>query len=95
MSHRVGFLSGLLAPFGRSLRPEAPPRITLIHHTTAATEASSSTGPRASPSYLAERTGASGQLISQRLRDLVMAGYVEKIHTGLYELAEDPDQDGV
>jgi hypothetical protein len=38
-------------------------------------------------------TGERRQLISQRLRDLVMAGYVEKIHTGLYELAEDPGQD--
>lgn len=47
---------------------------------------------RCTPSYLAEKIGESRQLISQRLRDLVMAGYVEKIHTGLYELTEDPDQ---
>ena len=47
---------------------------------------------RCTPSYLAELTGESRQLISQRLRDLVMAGYVEKIHIGLYELTEDPDQ---
>lgn len=39
-------------------------------------------------------TGESRQLLAQRLRDLVIAGYVEKIHTGLYELAEDPAQDG-
>lgn len=45
---------------------------------------------RCTPSYLAERTGESRQLISQRLRDLVMAGFVDKIHTGLYELNEDP-----
>lgn len=45
---------------------------------------------RCTPSYLADRTGESRQLISQRLRDLVMAGYVEKIHTGLYELTENP-----
>lgn len=45
---------------------------------------------RCTPSYLAEQTGESRQLISQRLRDLTMAGFVEKIHTGLYELVEDP-----
>lgn len=49
---------------------------------------------RCTPSYLSEKTDESRQLVSQRLRDLVMAGYVEKIHTGLYELSEDPrDQD--
>lgn len=46
---------------------------------------------RCTPSYLAEKTGESRQLVSQRLRDLVMAGFVEKVHTGLYELVEDPD----
>lgn len=45
---------------------------------------------RVTPSYLAERTGESRQLMNQRLRDLTMAGYVERIHTGLYELVEDP-----
>lgn len=48
---------------------------------------------RCTPSYLAELTGESRQLISQRLRDLVMAGYVKKVHTGLYELVEDPKRD--
>jgi|APHM01.1.fsa_nt_gi Bacterial regulatory protein, arsR family. len=48
---------------------------------------------RCTPSYLAENTGESRQLISQRLRDLVMAGFVEKVHTGLYELVEDPRDD--
>ena len=48
---------------------------------------------RCTPSYLAELTGESRQLISQRLRDLVMAGYVEKIHTGLYELTRDPNRE--
>lgn len=48
---------------------------------------------RGTPSYLADRTGESRQLVSQRLRDLQMAGFVEKVHTGLYELAEDPDTD--
>jgi DNA-binding IclR family transcriptional regulator len=47
---------------------------------------------RGTPSYLAERTGESRQLVSQRLRDLVMADVVEKVHTGLYELEEDPEE---
>lgn len=45
---------------------------------------------RGTPSYLAERTGESRQLVSKRLRDLQMAGVVEKVHKGLYELSEDP-----
>ena len=45
---------------------------------------------RATPSYLGERIGESRQLVSQRLRDLTMAGYVDKVHTGLYELVDDP-----
>ena len=45
---------------------------------------------RCTPSYLSELTGESRQLVSQRLRDLVMAGYVEKVHKGLYELVDDP-----
>lgn len=45
---------------------------------------------RGTPSYLAERTGESRQLISQKLRDLRMAGFVERVHTGLYELVDDP-----
>lgn len=45
---------------------------------------------RGTPSYLSDRTGESRQLMSQRLRDLRLAGTVEKIHKGLYELAEDP-----
>lgn len=45
---------------------------------------------RATPSYLADRTGESRQLVSHRLRDLQMAGAIEKIHKGLYELSEDP-----
>jgi predicted HTH transcriptional regulator len=48
---------------------------------------------RCTPSYLSEETGESRQLISQRLRDLVMAGYAKKVHTGLYELVEDPRED--
>jgi Mn-dependent DtxR family transcriptional regulator len=48
---------------------------------------------RVTPSYLADRLGESRQLVSQRLRDLQMAGYVEKIHTGLYELVDEPEHD--
>lgn len=48
---------------------------------------------RGTPSLLSERLDESRQLVSQRLRDLQMAGYVEKIHTGLYELVEDPRND--
>lgn len=46
---------------------------------------------RCTPSYLADETNESRQLVSQRLRDLMMAGYVDKVHTGLYELVEDPE----
>lgn len=45
---------------------------------------------RATPSYLADQTGESRQLVSSRLRDLMMGGHVEKIHKGLYELQSDP-----
>ncbi|MUW14845.1 winged helix-turn-helix transcriptional regulator [Halorubrum sp. CBA1125] len=48
---------------------------------------------RATPSYLSERVGESRQLVSQRLRDLRLSGYVEKVHKGLYELVEDPEDD--
>lgn len=44
---------------------------------------------RCKPGYLPEHTGESRQLVSQRLRDLRMAGVVGKIHTGLYELSEE------
>lgn len=47
---------------------------------------------RCTPSSLADLIGESRQLLSQRLRDLGMVGYVEKINTGLYELAEDPNR---
>jgi len=45
---------------------------------------------RITPSYVAKKTGESRQLISSRLRDLVMADHVQKIHKGLYELVDDP-----
>jgi predicted HTH transcriptional regulator len=48
---------------------------------------------RATPAYLAERTDESSQLMNNRLRDLIMAGYVTKIHTGLYEINLPDDTD--
>lgn len=49
---------------------------------------------RVTPSLVAEQTGESRQLMSSRLRDLVMGGHVRKVHKGLYELVEDPREDG-
>jgi len=48
---------------------------------------------RVTPSYLADQTGESRQLMSSRLRDLVMGGHVRKVHKGLYELVDDPRED--
>lgn len=48
---------------------------------------------RITPSYVAEQTGESRQLMSSRLRDLVMADHVQKIHKGLYELVDDPREE--
>jgi len=45
---------------------------------------------RVTPSFVAEQTGESRQLMSSRLRDLVMGGHVRKVHKGLYELVDDP-----
>jgi hypothetical protein len=48
---------------------------------------------RATPKYIADHVGESRQLISNRLRDLRMTGHVTKVHTGLYELADDDWRD--
>ena len=45
---------------------------------------------RVTPSLVAEKTDESRQLMSSRLRDLVMGGHVRKVHKGLYELVDDP-----
>lgn len=45
----------------------------------------------ASPEWLAEQTGASPQLVNSRLRDLRMAGMVDKLGRGLYRL--NPNED--
>lgn len=44
---------------------------------------------RATPSLLAERTGETRQLISNRLRDLRLTGDAVRVHKGLYELAHE------
>jgi DNA-binding Lrp family transcriptional regulator len=41
---------------------------------------------RATPRYLSKEVGESRQLVSNRLRDLQMAGIVTQIDRGLYEL---------
>ena len=48
---------------------------------------------RCTPSFIAEETGYSRQNITNRLHRLVEHGYVNKIHTGLYELVDDPATD--
>lgn len=48
---------------------------------------------RVTPSYMADQTGESRQLMNSRLRDLYMGGHVRKVHTGLYELVDDPRED--
>lgn len=45
---------------------------------------------RCTPSYIAETYDYSRQNVTNRLNRLVEHGYVEKVHTGLYELVEDP-----
>lgn len=49
---------------------------------------------RASPTYIAEKEEYSRQNVTNRLRRLVEHGYVEKLAPGLYELANDPREDG-
>ncbi|WP_218055091.1 winged helix-turn-helix domain-containing protein [Haloparvum sedimenti] len=48
---------------------------------------------RASPSYLAERTGVEQTYINQRLRRLDEHGHVENLARGLWELVDDPRDD--
>jgi DNA-binding IclR family transcriptional regulator len=43
--------------------------------------------------YAAEETGYNLQYIRDRLTRLVEHGHVEKVHEGLYELIEDPQED--
>lgn len=45
---------------------------------------------RCTPSYIADKHGYSRQNVTNRLNRFVELGYVERVHTGLYELLEDP-----
>lgn len=48
---------------------------------------------RCTPSYIAESKGYSRQNVTNRLGRLVEHGYVEKVHSGLYELVEEPENE--
>lgn len=45
---------------------------------------------RCTPSYVAEEHDYSRQNVTNRLNRLVEHGYVRRVHTGLYELVDDP-----
>lgn len=45
---------------------------------------------RATPRYIKERTGLNNQQVNYALNQLIAAGWVRKITTGLYELVADP-----
>lgn len=45
---------------------------------------------RCTPSYIADKHGYSRQNVANRLNRLVELGYVTRVHTGLYEISEDP-----
>jgi GTP-sensing pleiotropic transcriptional regulator CodY len=49
---------------------------------------------RITPSYVAESTGESRQLVSKKLRQLRESGAVDRLSRGLYELADDPREEG-
>lgn len=48
---------------------------------------------RANPKLLKERTGLNDQQVNYALNQLRAAGWVNRITTGLYELAGDPRDD--
>jgi len=48
---------------------------------------------RATPHYLKERTGLNNQQVNYALNQLIAAGWVKKITTGLYELVDDPREE--
>ena len=48
---------------------------------------------RATPKYLKDRTGLNNQQVNYALNQLIAAGWVRKITTGLYELVGDPRED--
>ena len=45
---------------------------------------------RCTPSYIADKHEYSRQNVANRLNRLVELGYAERVHTGLYEMLEDP-----
>lgn len=45
---------------------------------------------RATPKYIKESTGLNDQQINYAMNQLIAAGWVQKITTGLYELKIDP-----
>jgi len=45
---------------------------------------------RCTPSYIANKHDYSRQNVTNRLNRLVELGYVERVHTGLYEMKKDP-----
>jgi DNA-binding IclR family transcriptional regulator len=47
---------------------------------------------RATPAYIATETDYSRQHVRNRLQRLTEHGYVTRLHKGLYELADDPEQ---
>ena len=49
---------------------------------------------RVTPTFVAERQGYSRQNINNRLNRLVEHGWVERLAPGLYELVDDPRNDG-
>lgn len=48
---------------------------------------------RVTPKLLKERTDLNDQQINYALNQLIAAGWVEKVTTGLYELKDDPRKD--
>jgi len=49
---------------------------------------------RANPKLLKDRTGLNDQQVNYALNQLIAAGWVKKVTTGLYELEVDPRDDG-
>ena len=47
---------------------------------------------RCTPAYIAAEHDYSRQHVRNRLQRLVELGYVERVHKGLYELVQDPEQ---
>lgn len=48
---------------------------------------------RSTPGYLSKQTGFTRQAIQKRLKLLTAADYVERVHTGLYEITEKGKQE--